>query len=93
MRDANESRSAARSSRCSVSSIARGVKRSPPRPSRPSATNFGGASIAAITRSDWSFAIVDADMAEAEDAETGPRMIDATPYDDIFMHLRLPGMA
>lgn len=36
--------------------------------------------------------IVDVDMAEAEDAETGLRMIDATAYDVILMDLRMPGM-
>jgi len=36
--------------------------------------------------------IVDADMAEAEDAETGLAMIDANDYDIILMDLRMPGM-
>ncbi len=36
--------------------------------------------------------VVDVDMAEAEDAETGLRMIDATAYDVILMDLRMPGM-
>jgi CheY-like chemotaxis protein len=36
--------------------------------------------------------IVDAEMAEAEDAETGLRMIDANDYDIILMDLRMPGM-
>lgn len=36
--------------------------------------------------------IVDVDMAEAEDAETGLRMIDQASYDVILMDLRMPGM-
>jgi CheY-like chemotaxis protein len=36
--------------------------------------------------------IVDAEMAEAEDAETGLAMIDAHDYDIILMDLRMPGM-
>ena len=36
--------------------------------------------------------IVDAEMFEAEDAETGLAMIDANDYDIILMDLRMPGM-
>jgi CheY-like chemotaxis protein len=36
--------------------------------------------------------IVDVAMAEAEDAETGLRMIGETQYDAILMDLRMPGM-
>jgi len=36
--------------------------------------------------------IVGVTMAEAEDAETGLRMIDADDYDAILMDLRMPGM-
>jgi len=36
--------------------------------------------------------IVDTEMAEAEDAETGLAMIDANDYDIILMDLRMPGM-
>ena len=36
--------------------------------------------------------IVEVEMAEAEDAETGLRMIEATAYDVILMDLRMPGM-
>ena len=36
--------------------------------------------------------VVDVEMAEAEDAETGLRMIDAGHYDVILMDLRMPGM-
>jgi len=36
--------------------------------------------------------IVDAEMAEAEDAETGLAMIEANEYDIILMDLRMPGM-
>ncbi len=36
--------------------------------------------------------IVGVDMAEAEDAETGLRMIGETSYDVVLMDLRMPGM-
>ncbi len=36
--------------------------------------------------------IVGVNMAEAQDAETGLRMIDDTHYDVILMDLRMPGM-
>src|SRR3954464_8248783 len=35
---------------------------------------------------------VEAEMAEAEDAETGLAMIDAHDYDIVLMDLRMPGM-
>ena len=36
--------------------------------------------------------VVGANMAEAEDAETGLRMIDESDYDIVLMDLRMPGM-
>ena len=36
--------------------------------------------------------VVGANMAEAQDAETGLRMIDETDYDIVLMDLRMPGM-
>ena len=36
--------------------------------------------------------IVDVAMAEAEDAESGLRMIEETAYDAVLMDLRMPGM-
>ncbi|WP_404710843.1 response regulator [Sphingomonas sp. MMS24-J13] len=36
--------------------------------------------------------IAGVDMAEAEDAETGLRMIDESHYDVVLMDLRMPGM-
>ncbi|WP_347302899.1 response regulator [Croceibacterium sp. TMG7-5b_MA50] len=36
--------------------------------------------------------VVDTAMEEAEEAETGLRMLAATPYDMVLMDLRMPGM-
>jgi CheY-like chemotaxis protein len=36
--------------------------------------------------------VIDIEMAEAEDGETGLRMISETPFDLVLMDLRMPGM-